>query len=261
MSERIYRLTSAGRKAWESEERAVPADYRRLLWLMDFHGHPGFIRELVSTYPRAALDEWLAEMESLGLVEQVPAGQEITQDFTVPSADRTQALDEARAREEAGAAGASLARTGAYLAFDRLKYRQPWKKAPADTVILIVEDDPDQLALAHLRVAMAGYKVRVAGSVKAFLESMFEEGAPDLMLLDIELPDGNGFDILARMRRHKALGSLPVILLTIKSDPADIGKGLALGADGYITKPYTKNLLADVVRAVLKQAGNPNGKP
>lgn len=261
MSERVYRLTKAGRAAWESEDRAVPADYRRLLWLMDFHGHPGLIRELVRTYPRAALDEWLAEMEQLGLVEQVAAGQELAQDFTAPSADRTQALDDARAREESGTAGASLARTGAYLALDRLKYRQPWTKAPRDTVILIVEDDPDQLALANLRVAMAGYKVRAAGSVKGFLESIFEEGAPDVLLLDIELPDGNGFEVLSRMRRHKAMGALPIILLTARNDPADIGKGLALGADGYVTKPYTKSLLAEVMRTVLKQAGNPNPNP
>lgn len=256
MSERVYRLTKAGREAWESEDLSVPADYRRLLWLMDFHGHVGPIGELMTAYPPFALDEWLAEMEQLGLVEQVAAGQERAQDFAAPIADRTQALEEARVRAESGAAGASLERTGAYLAYDRLKYRRAWNKAPGDTVILIVEDDPDQLALAHLRVTMAGYKVRVANSAKAFLESMFEEGAPDLLLLDIELPDGNGFDILTRMRRHKALGSLPIILLTARNDPADIGKGLALGADGYLTKPYTKNLLADVVRAVLKQAGN-----
>ena len=254
MSERIYRLTPAGRAAWESEERAVPADYRRLLWLIDFHGHPGLVRELMRTYPRAALDEWLAEMEELGLVEQVPAGEELEQDFARP-ADRTQALDEAL-RQESQAAGELLERTGAYLALDRLKDRRAWTKAPADTVILIVEDDPDQLALADLRVSMAGYKVRVANSVKAFLESMFEEGAPDLMLLDIALPDGDGLDILKRLRRHKVLASLPIILLTARKDPADIGTGLALGADGYITKPYTKNILVDVVRAVLKQAGN-----
>lgn len=258
MSERIYRLTKAGRDAWESEDRGVPADYRRLLWLMDFHRQPGVLHELMRSYPRVALDEWLAEMEQLGLIEQVAPGQELTHDFTAPPADRTQELDEARVRDESGAAGAALARTGAYLAFDRLQHRRPWTKAPRDTVILIVEDDPDQLALAHLRVTMAGYKVRAAGSVKGFLESIFEEGAPDVLLLDIELPDGNGFDILSRMRRHKAMGALPIILLTARNDPADIGKGLALGADGYITKPYTKSILAEVIRTVLKQAGNPD---
>jgi DNA-binding response OmpR family regulator len=86
---------------------------------------------------------------------------------------------------------------------------------------------------------------------------MFDEGAPDLLLLDVELPDGDGFEVLARMRRHKALSTLPIIMLTIKSDPADIGKGLALGADGYVTKPYTKSILAEVVRKILKQEAAP----
>jgi two-component system OmpR family response regulator len=69
------------------------------------------------------------------------------------------------------------------------------------------------------------------------------------------LPDGDGFEVLARMRRHPVLGSLPVVMLTARNDPADIGKGLVLGADAYITKPYTKNILADVIRRVLKHDG------
>jgi len=124
-------------------------------------------------------------------------------------------------------------------------------------VILIVEDDPDQLALADLRVSMAGYKVRVASSVNGFLQALVDEGAPDLLLLDVMLPDGDGFDILGKMRRHQALGSLPIVMLTARNDAADIGRGLALGADGYVTKPYTKNLLADVIGRVLKREQGP----
>ena len=251
MTERIYRLTASGRDAWESQDAAVPADYRRLLWLMDFHGHAGLMREMMMSAPRHVLDEWLAEMEELGLIEQVPAGREEERDFALPRNDKTLALEQARLQQEAQAAGAALQRTGAYLALDRLKYRRITPKPAAETEILVIEDDPDQLALADLRMTMAGYKVRVATSVNAFLQSMFDDGAPDLLLLDVELPDGNGFDVLARMRRHKVLSALPIIMLTVRSDPADIGKGLALGADGYVTKPYTKSILADVVRRIL----------
>jgi DNA-binding response OmpR family regulator len=95
--------------------------------------------------------------------------------------------------------------------------------------------------------------VRVAKSVNAFLHSMLDDGAPDLLLLDVVLPDGNGFDLLAKMRRHPVLGSLPIVMLTSENEAEDIGRGLLLGADGYITKPYTKNILADVIRRVLKQ--------
>src|SRR6185436_10785152 len=96
------------------------------------------------------------------------------------------------------------------------------RKAAADTAVLIVEDDPDQLALADLRVSMAGYQVRVANSVNSFLQTMLDDGAPDLLLLDVALPDGDGFEVLAKLRRHQALSSLPVVMLTAKRDPAAI---------------------------------------
>ena len=251
--ERVYRLTQSGRDAWESQDVAVPADYRRMLWLMDFHGHAGVIRDLLRQYPKDVLDEWLAEMEELGLIEQTLDLQESEAAFSSREADKTQAMDQGRVRQEADTAGASLARTGAYVSAVRLHKRPAPRKSPADSVVLIVEDDPDQLALADLRVSMVGYKVRVANSVNAFLQSMLDDGAPDLLLLDVVLPDGDGFEVLAKMRRHPVLGSLPIVLLTARNDAADIGKGLLLGADGYVTKPYTKNLLADVIRRVLKQ--------
>jgi CheY-like chemotaxis protein len=250
---RVYRLTQAGRDAWESQDVAVPTDYRRMLWLMDFHGHSGVIGDLLRQYPRHILDEWLAEMEELGLIEQTLETEESESTFSSREADRTQAMDLADIQQEAESASTSLARTGAYLAADRLRLRPVPHRASADMVVLIVEDDPDQLALADLRVSMAGYKVRVAISVNSFLQSMLDEGAPDLLLLDVMLPDGDGFEVLARMRRHPVHGSLPIIMLSAKNDPADIGKGLVLGADAYITKPYTKNILADVIRRVLKQ--------
>jgi CheY-like chemotaxis protein len=254
MRDRKYRLTDAGRAAWEGEDTAVPADYRRLLWMMDVHG--SIADSLVSLYPREMLEEWLAEMQEVGLIEFVPEEEAQSRDFSVHSSDRTLALDQARIKEAAKIAGNALARTGAYLALDRLRSRPALTKPPADTVILIVEDDPDQLALADLRVSMAGYKVRVAASVNGFLQALVDEGAPDLLLLDVMLPDGDGFEVLAKMRRHQALGSLPIVMLTARNDADDIGRGLVLGADGYVTKPYTKALLADVIARVLKASAS-----
>jgi CheY-like chemotaxis protein len=252
---RIYRLTKSGRDAWENEDAAVPADYRRILWLIDFQGHAGLTSTLLKSVSRTMLDAWLEEMEELGLIEPVPEGEEQSEGLA-SDADRTLKLtdlERKKLKQDAQNAGSALASTGAYVALHRLNERPSLHKASQDTSVLIVEDDPDQLALADLRVSMAGYRVRVAGSVNAFLQTMLDEGAPDLLLLDVALPDGDGFEVLARMRRHQALGSLPIVMLTAKADPADIGKGLALGADGYITKPYTKNVLADVIRRVLKQ--------
>jgi CheY-like chemotaxis protein len=253
MAGRIYRLTAAGRAAWEGQDAAVPADYRRILWMMDVQGQGGVAEALSKLYPHEMLEEWLGEMQELGLIESVPEGETPIAGFALSSSDTTAALDQAQIREAAKLAGSSLARSGAYLALDRLRQRPLPAKAPGETVILIVEDDPDQLALADLRVSMAGYKVRVASSVNGFLQALVDEGAPDLLLLDVMLPDGDGFDVLAKMRRHQALGSLPIVMLTARTDPGDIGRGLVLGADGYITKPYTKNILGDVIERVLKR--------
>lgn len=250
MADRIYRLTPAGREAWEREDTAVPADYRRILWMMDVHG--GAAENLGRLYPAEMLEEWLSEMEEIGLIEEVPEGEAREGAFAARGSDRTLAFDRAQLHETGQAAGAALARTGAYVAAERLRKRPAPLKPPGETVVLIVEDDPDQLALADLRLSMAGYRVRVASSVNGFLQALLDEGAPDLLLLDVMLPDGDGFDVLAKMRRHQALGSLPIVMLTARNDPADIGRGLVLGADGYITKPYTKSLLADVIRRVLK---------
>jgi CheY-like chemotaxis protein len=245
-----YRLTEAGRAAWELQDLSVPEEYRRILWLMDFHRRADVAGELLRRYPKHVLDGWLGEMESLGLIEHAPEGGE--NGFSTREADRTQGMDTARLKRNGEAASALLARTGAYIAADRLALRPATGKSPTDCVVLIVEDDPDQLALAELRVGMAGYQVRLATTVNAFLHSMLDEGAPDLLLLDVLLPDGNGFEVLAKMRRHAVLGSLPIVMLTSEGRAEDIGKGLLLGADGYIIKPYTKNILSDVIRRVLK---------
>ncbi|HWI36265.1 MAG TPA: response regulator, partial [Burkholderiales bacterium] len=146
----------------------------------------------------------------------------------------------------------SLSRLGVYIAYERIANRPPSTKRPQDTVALVVEDDEDQLALAVRRLSDAGYAVRTAGGVQALYQCL-QESAPDAIFLDIGLPDGNGFDVLANLRRHPSCTLLPIILLTARNEQADVAKGLALGADGYITKPYGKNSLDYLLRYVMKQ--------
>ena len=155
------------------------------------------------------------------------------------------------ARRRGEEAAAALAGSDAYVAVDPGRRRRA-AKLPAETGVLIVEDDPDQLALADLRLTLAGYQVRRATSIDDLLNQLRGAGTPDLLILDVELPDGNGFELLAKMRRHPKYRSLPIIMLTSRNDPEDIGRGLALGADGYITKPYSKNMLSEVITRVLR---------
>ena len=87
----------------------------------------------------------------------------------------------------------------------------------------------------------------------SLVEALKTDSRIDVLLLDVMLPDGNGFDILAKMRRHPKLTLLPIIMLTAKDEAEDMKKGLALGADAYVTKPYSKNILVDTIRKVLRQ--------
>jgi CheY-like chemotaxis protein len=256
-AQQSYRLTAAGRKLfWESQTKkaAIPADFRRVMGLVEFQGHVDVIRGYLRRYPDERVDEWLHELEDLGLVESGPASSagDLLSASGGPKGPPLLEEDRARLDHDTKAAGTSLARSGVYIAADRVENRAASKKAARETVGLIVEDDPDQLALAELRVVMAGYVVRVANSAKALIETLRKDGAPDLLLLDVMLPDGDGFDILAELRQRPVFALLPTVMLTARDDPADIQKGLALGADGYITKPYSKKILADTISRVLK---------
>jgi CheY-like chemotaxis protein len=250
---RIYRLSTAGRRAWEKEDAAVPAAYRRILGMLDTETHADVVRGYLRRYPDALIFEWLAELEELGLVEsrtdEAAHDLNFTGSFKLP---QLIAEDRAQLAREAQAAGSALTRQGVYLAAERIGRRPASAKAPIETTVLIVEDDPDQLALARLRVNMAGFAARTADSAGALQEALIRDGSPDLLLLDILLPDGNGFDILAGLRNHPTHALLPVVMLTVKDDPADIERGLALGADGYITKPYSKKVLEEVLWQVLR---------
>lgn len=238
----MWSITAAGRGAWEQQDASIPSDYRRLLWLIDVQGDTRGIQELLRHHPEQLIRDWLRELEELGFIESKQRSAGI--DRTIPLQ-----LSELALAAGARAAGA-LSAAGAYLAE---KPRRPAGTKPrSETVTLIVEDDPDQLALADLRVSMAGYQVRAAGSVQALMRSLLQDGSPDVLLLDVMLPDGDGFDVLAKLRRHADFERLPIVMLTAKQDPHDIARGLALGADGYVTKPYSKNILVGVLAGVLE---------
>lgn len=257
MSEqRSWRLTEAGQAARDSGDLSVPADYRRIIGLFEGDTHFDVIRGALRRYPDKLIAEWVAELEEMGYIEAVLSEEDLDLDFTKPAAIKRASAavkeDTQRIESEAKSADASLARTGAWIAEDRLKNAAPWAKPASETVVLIVEDDPDQLALADLRVSMAGYAVRVATTGTELINSLRTLGRPDILLLDVMLPDGNGFDILAKLRGHAKFALLPIAMLTAKDERKEIVKGLALGADAYITKPYSKTVLVDTIRKVLK---------
>ena len=251
-----YRLTAGGKDALaQGVEAGFPLDYLRILGLIEVGGNVEVIRGRLRRFPDRLIKEWLKELQDLKMIEGGPQAKLADITFSGQSVPLLPPLadeDSKRLAKTAVIAGATLLRSGSFLAIERIANLPALAKAPADTVILLVEDDPDQMALAELRLTMAGYVVRKVDRAKELSRFLREEKRPDLLLLDVLLPDGNGFDILGQLRARPEFATLPVVLLTVKAELAHIRKGLALGADGYITKPYSKNQLAEVIGRVLK---------
>ena len=117
--------------------------------------------------------------------------------------------------------------------------------------ILVVDDDKDVVRLMRAYLERAGYDVLVAYDGETAVHNLRRE-KPDLMLLDLMLPDRDGYDITRLVRNDKALAHTPIIMLTARVDDTDKIIGLELGADDYVTKPYNPREVVARVRARLR---------
>ena len=127
---------------------------------------------------------------------------------------------------------------------------------PVPARILVVEDERDIAALVAYHLTKAGYRVRTAEGGNEALEAVSAE-RPDLVLLDLMLPGFSGYEVLAEIRRRPELTEVPVIVLTARREESDRIKGLELGADDYLTKPFSPRELVLRVSAVLRRAQSP----
>ena len=123
--------------------------------------------------------------------------------------------------------------------------------------ILVVDDDPDMLAVTGFALQQAGYLVVKANSVGTALGT-FREERPDGAILDINLPGGSGFELCAALRRES---DLPILMLTVRGDEADLVRALDLGADDYLTKPFSPRTLTARVKALLRRARSEDARP
>lgn len=117
--------------------------------------------------------------------------------------------------------------------------------------ILVVDDDADLLALVGFALTQAGYAVVKAPDARSALR-LFAAESPELAILDINLPDGSGFGVCEAIR---AESRIPVMMLTARGEEEDLVRALELGADDYLTKPFSPRTLLARVKALLRRAG------
>jgi two-component system alkaline phosphatase synthesis response regulator PhoP len=120
--------------------------------------------------------------------------------------------------------------------------------------VLVVDDEPNiALSLEYLMKGQ-GFDVRVARDGEAALEAL-RAGAPDVMLLDVMMPGRDGYDVCQTVRANPAWSGVRIILLTARGRAIEQEKGLALGADDYITKPFSTREVVERVRQYMPVAG------
>ncbi|MEE9607827.1 MAG: response regulator [Myxococcota bacterium] len=118
--------------------------------------------------------------------------------------------------------------------------------------ILVVDDEPDLLELVRVNLDQAGFRVETASTGVEALKRI-QAAPPDLVVLDLMLPDLEGTEVCRQLRATPELSYLPIIMLTAKADEVDRVVGLELGADDYVTKPFSPRELTLRVRAVLRR--------
>ncbi|EWH03167.1 response regulator transcription factor [Halomonas sp. BC04] len=118
--------------------------------------------------------------------------------------------------------------------------------------VLVVDDEPNIVLSIEFLMQQAGFDVITAEDGESALESVAET-PPDLILLDISLPGISGFDVLEQLRNDPQHARLPIIMLTAHGREVEKEKGLALGADDYVTKPFSTQALVEKVKSLLAE--------
>ena len=125
--------------------------------------------------------------------------------------------------------------------------------------VLIVEDESDIAQLMQFHLAREGYAPTVAASGRVALEAV-DQGPPDLVILDIMLPDLDGLEVCRKLKNEPSTNHIPILMVSARGEESDIVVGLELGAEDYVTKPFSPRVLMARVKAVLRRRESDSGK-
>lgn len=126
--------------------------------------------------------------------------------------------------------------------------------------VLIVDDEPNILVSVEFLMQREGHEVATAADGQEAID-LLGEFRPDLMILDVMMPRKNGFEVCAEVRADARLSAMPILMLTAKGREAEMKKGLSLGADAYITKPFSTHELVLKVNELLGRVASEDPEP
>jgi CheY-like chemotaxis protein len=171
--------------------------------------------------------------------------------YTVP--EPVQSAEAVRDVDRLGLIGLNALKDKGYFTRIVVEGSKPARKLldPSKIRVLIVEDDDGTALVIEKALHVYGCKTLRARNRLEIANAIGAKPLPHLVLLDVLLPDANGFDVLNRIRQHPTLEHIPVMMLTSLGERKDVTRGLALGANGYITKPVPPSTLLEAIEAVV----------
>jgi len=252
----VYSLTKKGEEELRGADTSLSPAEIELLIRTDGKATVAQITAAVRAFPRDRVVASLQELFIGGWIRTAPKPDplDIVGFFEAP-VPKLSAAAMSKAKSEAASGTATLDKRGHYV---RIARRSAKREAKSETIsVVVVEDEPHLAKFLKQYLSFEGFDARIAGNRSEIMAALRQAPLPDLVLLDVMLPDADGFDILLKMRAHPVLKSVPVIMLTAKATRESVLRGLAGGADGYITKPFEVDSLIKAVSTVLGLPQNP----
>lgn len=250
----IYTLTAKGDDELRGAETALSPAEIELLVRTDGASTVAQVREAVRSLPAEVVLETYRRLVRDGYLvlaaERKPDALDIA-DFFTTSRLRLPANAMAKAKSAAAGSVSRLQQQGYYVKIARRPAILGNLPADRKARVVVVEDEPHLAKFVRQFLAFEGFEASTASNRDEIVAEFRRPPVPDLVLLDVMLPDVDGFDVLLKMRQHPVLKAVPVIMLTAKATREAVLKGLAGGADGYITKPVESETLIKAVKAVL----------
>jgi two-component system, OmpR family, response regulator len=250
----VFALTAKGQKELHGSATSLAPAALEVLVLIDGKSSVGETAARARTMGKETVLKILGNLqydELIDFVKSQAASLDFVDFFQTKGPVKPSVAATAKAKKETAATTLLLQQQGYFV---RIARRARTRKKPEETRIhsvLVVEDEPHLANLLKHVLAHEGFAVRTARNRDEIVAEFRRGPCPDLLLLDVMLPDVDGFEVLLKIRQHPDLKTLPVVMLTAKATRDAVLRGLAGGADGYITKPFEIDVLVKAVNVVL----------
>ena len=251
----IYVLSPKGSGEIRGTSTALTPAELELMVCIDGRTSVGDMKKMKLSIPAGEIDDVFARLIKRDLIQrftdQASAPLDISALLNSTGTFRVSDTELSLVDVEATAGVTTLQDKGYFVRIARRAANKRERPKDRKLSALVIEDEPYLAKFLRTYLVLEGFDARVATNRQEIIAEFRKPPVPDLVLLDVVLPDADGFNILQKIREHPALRAVPIIMLTAEATREAVLKGLAGGADGYMTKPFDVENLISGIRAVL----------